>query len=219
MKLRIMLPPRVPDRIEGVERSISPSSSQSGSTRQAYPGSLSEVHHDHRFAYPRSPHLPCLLILGGSAVADDEKLDAISVDAVSDLLKSQNAAAAIEEQMTFSAAQHAFGTLAAQGIAITEPMQAIIIDEARKSIGSKFSDDRFLADLYALVYAGELSIEEIRELTAFWTSAIGKKLLAVNPTLSKGTFDALQEASAPLLLQFQKNVDAQFMDAGIVNQP
>lgn len=161
----------------------------------------------------------CLLILSGIAVADDEKLDAIFVDAVSDFLKSQNAATAIEEQMTFSAAQHAFGSLAAQGIAITEPMQAIIIDEARKSIGSKFSDDQFLADLYAPVYAGELSIEEIRELTAFWTSAIGKKLLAVNPALSEGTFNALQGASAPLLLEFQKNVDARFLDAGIVDQP
>ncbi|MBC8186950.1 MAG: DUF2059 domain-containing protein, partial [Proteobacteria bacterium] len=67
--------------------------------------------------------------------------------------------------------------------------------------------------------AGELSIEEIRELTAFWTSAIGKKLLAVNPALSEGTFNALQGASAPLLLEFQKNVDARFLDAGIVDQP
>ena len=117
--------------------------------------------------------------------------------------------------MTYSVAQQAFGSLAAQGITITEPMQAIILDEAKKSFGSKFSDIDFLAKLYAPTYYGRLSEADLHELSVFWTSPIGKKMLSVNRALSEGTLAALQEASQPLLPVFQKNVDARLAAAGI----
>ena len=151
------------------------------------------------------------------AIADQE-IDASYVEALSEFLKTQNAGTAIEEQMTFSAAQQAFNTLASQGIQITEPMQAIIIDEARKSFGSKFNDPDYLAKLYAPAYASQLSEAELREVGAFWNSAIGRKMLSVNAALSEGTVVALQTASEPFLREFEKNVDARLLAAGIVQQ-
>ena len=161
-----------------------------------------------------------VLVLGiaGQAAAEDE-INASYIDAVVEFLTAQNAATAIEEQMTFSVAQQAFNTLAAQGITVTEPMQAIILDEARTSFGSKFSDVYFLAKLYAPTYVAQLSESELRELSTFWKSPIGKKMLAANGALSEGTFMALQEASVPLIPIFQENVDARLAAAGITHNP
>ena len=149
----------------------------------------------------------------------DQEIDAAYVETLSEFLKTQNAGSAIEEQMTYSAAQQAFNTLAAQGITITEPMQAIILDEARKSFGSKFNDPDFLAKIYAAAYAAQLSEAELREVGAFWRSPIGQKMLSVNSALSEGALAALQEASLPILRDFEKNVDARLLAAGIVQQP
>lgn len=154
----------------------------------------------------------------GLAIAD-QKIDASYVEALSEFLKIQNAGSEIEEQMTYSATQQAFNTLAAQGIQITEPMQAIILDEARKSFGSKFNDPDFLAELWAPAYSSQLSEAELREVGAFWNSSIGQKMISVNTALAQGTLTALQEASEPLLRNFEKNVDARLLAAGIVQQP
>jgi hypothetical protein len=149
----------------------------------------------------------------------DPEVDPSYVEALSEFLKTQNAGSAIEEQMTYSAAQQAFNTLTAQGIAVTEPMQAIILDEARRSFGSKFNDPDFLAKIYAPAYVSQLSEAELREVGAFWKSPIGQKMLSVTAALSEGAFAALQEASVPFLLDFEKNVDARLLAAGIVHQP
>ena len=160
--------------------------------------------------------LSLALVVGnpGRAAAEQD-IAASYIDALAGFLAAQNTASAVEEQMTYSVAQQAFGTLAAQGIIITEPMQAIVLDEARKSFGAKFSDVDFLAKLYAPTYVGQLSEADLHELSAFWKSPIGKKMLAVNRALSEGTLAALQEASQPLIPVFQKNVDARLAEAGI----
>lgn len=160
-----------------------------------------------------------LIIGNASRAAAEPEIVGSYVEALAEFLTAQNTGAAVEEQMTYSVAQQAFGTLAAQGITITEPMQAIVLDEAKKSFGSKFSDVDYLARLYAPAYVGQLSENDLHELSKFWTSPIGKKMLAVNRALSEGTLAALQEASQPLIPVFQKNVDARFAEAGITNQP
>ena len=160
-----------------------------------------------------------LITASSDGIAAEPEISASYLAAVTEFLNAQNTGAAVEEQMTYSVAQQAFGSLAAQGIAITEPMQAIILDEAKKSFGSKFSDTNFLAKLYAPTYRGQLSEAELHELSVFWTSPIGKKLLAVNRALAEGTLAALQEASQEFLPTFQKNVDARLAEAGISYQP
>jgi len=162
--------------------------------------------------------LALILAVSGPAAAESE-IPATYIDAVAEFLASQNTTVAIEEQMTFLASQQIFGTLASQGVMITEPMQAIILDEAQKSFGSKFSDIDLLAELYAPTYRGNLSEAELRELATFWNSSIGKKMLAVNPALSEGTFNALQEASIPLLPILEQKIDARLAEAGITPTP
>jgi hypothetical protein len=162
--------------------------------------------------------LAALTTICNLAFADQEINDSY-IETLSRFLKTQNAGNAIEEQMTFSAAQQAFSSLAAQGITITEPMQAIIVDEAHKSFGSKFSDLDFLAEIYAPTYASQLSEAELREVGDFWSSTVGQKMLSVNSALSEGAVAALQEASLPLFPDFEKNVDARLLAAGIVQSP
>jgi hypothetical protein len=162
--------------------------------------------------------LALLISVCGSAFADQE-IDESFVEALSEFLKTQSAGPAIEEQMTYSAAQQAFGTLAAQGVEITEPMQAIIVDEARKSFGSKFSNHDFLARIFAPAYASELSEADLVKVGKFWNSPLGQKMLAANVALAEGTLAALQEASLTFIPDFQKNVDARLLAAGIVQQP
>jgi hypothetical protein len=154
-----------------------------------------------------------------NGLAAEPEISASYLAAVTDFLAAQNTATAVEEQMTYSVSQQAFGSLAAQGIVITEPMQAIILDEAKKSFGSKFADTDYLAKLYAPTYLGQLSESELHELSVFWTSPLGKKMLAVNRKLSEGTLAALQQASQEFLPIFQEKVDARLAAAGITYQP
>jgi hypothetical protein len=207
-----MPPLRTADQLEFVERGLHTFFRHS----LPPPRSLLMVIRSRIFAALLS--LALLVGYAGQATAEPE-VTASYIDAVTKFLAAQNAAAVIEEQMTYSVAQQAFGNLAAQGIAITEPMQAIILDEAKKSFGSKFADVDFLARLYAPIYVGKLSEADLRELTVFWTSPLGIRMLAVNRALSEGTLFALQEASQPLLPAFHENVDARLAAAGITQQP
>ncbi len=178
------------------------------------------VHRSQVFAALLALGLGLTLVLDSTdAVAAESEISASYLEAVAAFLAAQNTAAAVEEQMSYSVAQQAFGSLAAQGITVTEPMQAIIFDEARKSFGSKFANTDYLAKIYASTYKGQLSEKDLHELAAFWNSPLGKKMLAVNRTLAEGTLAALQEASQPLLPIFQKNVDARLAEIGLTKQP
>ena len=88
------------------------------------------------------------LILGNpqTAAAEDEIAPSYR-EAMVEFLTIQGAARVIEDQMTYAIAQQTLGSIAASGIEITEPMQNVIIDVARTSLGSRFGDVDFLAGL------------------------------------------------------------------------
>ena len=83
-------------------------------------------------------------------------------------LVAQNIPSQMGEQMTYSAAEQILTGLASTGIPITESMQAIVLEEARKDFGQRFGDVEFLADLYSTVYVQHFSAKEIAAIADFW---------------------------------------------------
>lgn len=160
------------------------------------------------------------LVLGFSqmASAEDEAGSGFH-DAMVEFLTIQDAAATIEDQISYAIAQQTLSGLAAAGIEITQPMQDIIVDVARTSLGARFNDVHYLAELYTPIYSEHYSEIELRELSRFWQSPIGKKTLAVMPKLTEGSALVLQEASTKFTPEFQTAIDKRFKEAGIVLAP
>lgn len=131
-------------------------------------------------------------------------------------LVAQNIPAQMGEQMTYSAAEQVLQGLASTGIPITEPMQAIVLEEARKDFGQRFGDVEFLAELYSTVYVQHFSAKEIAAIAEFWESPVAKKLLAQTPTLNEAFIGKMQEATGPLTEPFQTRVDQRLRDAGLL---
>jgi len=161
----------------------------------------------------------CLILGLPQTVAAEDKKDSGFREAMIEFLTIQEAAQAIEEQMTYAIAQQTLGSIAASGIEITEPMQIIVVEAARTSVGSKVGDIDYLADLYTPVYAEIYSESELRELNAFWKSPIGKKTIEAMPKLTEGSQMVLQQASTQFISDFQVAVEKQLADAGILLAP
>lgn len=153
-----------------------------------------------------------------AAQAADEiaKPDAAFRAAMKRFLVAQNIPAQMSEQMTYSAAEQVLTGIASTGIPITEPMQAIVLEEARKDFGQRFGDVDFLADLYATVYAQHFTAKEVAAIADFWESPVAQKLLAQTPTLNEAFIGKMQEATGPLTEPFQSRVDARLRAAGIL---
>ncbi len=202
--------------------------------RRARPGAAA---YDPAPQSPRSPFmrasrrispniLAVLLVLGlglafgalpaAQAAEESAKPDPAFRAAMKRFLVAQNIPAQMGEQMTYSAAEQVLTGLASTGIAITEPMQAIALEEARKDFGQRFADVDFLTDLYATVYVQHFSAKEIAAIADFWESPVAQKLLAQTPTLNEAFIGKMQEATAPLTETFQKRVDKRLRDAGIL---
>jgi len=144
------------------------------------------------------------------------KADSGFREAMVEFLTIQDAAQTIENQMTYALAQQQLSSIAASGVEITEPIQEIVVDVARTSMGSRFGDVQFLAELYMPLYAKHYSESELRELTAFWQSPIGQKTIAAMPELTEGSSRVLQEASLAFVPEFQAAVNKRLEEAGIV---
>lgn len=156
------------------------------------------------------------LALGVSQQAAAESaIDPGFKDAMVEFLTIQNAAQEIEGQMTLSISQQALSAIAAAGIEITQPLQDIVIDVAKTSLGSRFADVNYLAELYAPLYAQYYSELELRELNTFWQSPLGKKTLSAMPSLTAGSFEVLINARAPFIPIFQETLDQRLKEAGI----
>ncbi|MBK7949603.1 MAG: DUF2059 domain-containing protein [Deltaproteobacteria bacterium] len=131
-------------------------------------------------------------------------------------LLAQNIPTQMGEQMAYSAAEQFLAPLAASGVAVTEPMQALVLDEARKDFGKRYGDVEYLTELYSGVYARHFSDEEITELAAFWESPVAKKLLASTETINESFITQLQSATKTQMNEFQVRMENQLRAAGIL---
>ena len=140
-------------------------------------------------------------------------------EAMVEFLTIQDAAQVIDDQMTYGIAQQTLGSIAASGVEITEPIQTIVVDAARATVGSKIGDVEYLAELYTPLYSEIYSESELRELIAFWKSPLGKKTIDTMPRLSEGSQQVLQEASVQFIPDFEAVIAKKFEDAGITSSP
>lgn len=131
-------------------------------------------------------------------------------------LVAQNIPTQMGEQMAYSAAEQFLTPLAEGGIQITEPMQALVLDEARKDFGKRFGDVEYLTDLYAGVYAGHFSDAEIAELATFWESPVAKKLLSTTDSINETFIGRLQSDTRTQMEGFQARMEKQLKAAGIL---
>lgn len=152
------------------------------------------------------------------AVAEDAKPDAAFRAAMKRFLLSQNIPAQMGEQMTYSAAEQILGALASTGVTVSEPMQTIVVEEARKDFGQKFGDVEFLTDLYSGIYVRHFTTEEISDIASFWESPVAKKLLAQSTNLNEAFVSKMQESTAPLTEAFQARVDKRLREEGILGK-
>lgn len=160
------------------------------------------------------------LVLGFSPmVSAENEVDSGFDDAMVEFLTIQEATNALEEQITYAVAQQTLGALAAAGVEISQPMQEIMLDVARTSMGARFSDVQYLAKLYGPLYSEHYTEKELRELNAFWLSPVGKKTLDAMPALTAGSARVIQEASTQFMPEFEAAVDKRFKEAGIVLAP
>jgi ComF family protein len=160
---------------------------------------------------PRSPAMRALrrlaptalvvlaLLVGPVAVVraagEPAKPDAAFRAAMKRFLVAQNIPSQMGEQMTYSAAEQVLSSIAATGVTITEPMQAIVLEEARKDFGTRFGDVDFLTDLYATVYVQHFTTKEISAIADFWESPVAKKLLSQTQTLNEAFMGKMQETT------------------------
>lgn len=133
-------------------------------------------------------------------------------------LLAQNIPTQMGEQMAYSAAEQFLAPLAANGVAVTEPMQALVLDEARKDFGKRYGDVEYLTDLYSGVYAKHFSDAEITELAAFWESPVAKKLLSTTEKINETFVTQLQSATKTQMDAFQGRMEKQLRAAGILGE-
>lgn len=161
-----------------------------------------------------------VLLVGPVAIvrAADEtaKPDPAYRAAMKRFLVAQNIPVQMGDQMTYSAAEQILTSLASTGVAVTEPMQAIVLEEARKDFGNRFSDVEFLTDLYSKVYVRHFTAGEISALADFWESPVARKLLSQTQTLNEAFVGKMQESTAPLTEPFQTRVDKRLREAGLL---
>ena len=162
------------------------------------------------------------LLIGSVSVAraagEAAKPDPAFRAAMKRFLVSQNIPAQMGDQMTYSAAEQVLGSLASTGVTITEPMQAIVLAEARKDFGQRFGDVEFLTDLYSAIYVKHFSAKEISDIASFWESPVAKKLLSQTPTLNEAFVSKMQESTAPLTEAFQARLDKRLREEGILGK-
>lgn len=136
--------------------------------------------------------------------------------AIKRFLIAQRAPEQMGEQMTFSAAEQVLAPLASRGVSITEPMQAIVLEEARKDFGKRFGDVEYLTDLYAEIYAPHFTEKEIAELATFWESPVARKLFDKTGTLNQNMFEKIQSSTTGMMNEFQTRIDKRLREAGIL---
>lgn len=157
------------------------------------------------------------MIAGPSRAADEATKPSPGFrDAMKRFLVAQNIPAQMGEQMAFSAAEQVLAPLAASGVAITESMQALVLDEARKDFGKRYGDVDYLTDLYSDIYVQHFSEKEMKELADFWESPVARKLLAKSQSINEGFVSKLQATTQQQLGEFQSRVEKQMREAGIL---
>ncbi len=137
--------------------------------------------------------------------------------AIKRFLVATNVPAQMGEQMTYSAAEQALGALASNGVTITEPMQAIVIEEARKDFGKRFGDVDYLTDLYSTIYADHFSEKEVTELATFWESPVAKKLMTSTTPINEAFTAKLEQAVTPMSAALQTRLDKRLRDVGALS--
>lgn len=136
--------------------------------------------------------------------------------AIKRFLIAQRAPEQMGEQMSFSAAEQVLAPLASRGVSITEPMQAIVLEEARKDFGKRFGDVEYLADLYSEIYSPHFTEKEIAELATFWESPVARKLFDKTGTLNQNMFEKIQSSTTGMMKEFQTRIDKRLREAGIL---
>ena len=82
-----------------------------------------------------------LALTFGQPLAAEDKANAGFHDAMVEFLTIQNAAYEIEGQMTYAIAQQTLNTIAGSGVEITQPMQDIVLEVSRSTVGARFGAD------------------------------------------------------------------------------
>lgn len=155
---------------------------------------------------------------GASAVAKAPEVTDAFRAAMKRYLLAQGAIEQIGESVAYGAANETLIAIQNSGTEVTEPMQAIVLEEALDSYGRRFGDVDTLARIWAPVYARHFTVSELDQMTAFFQSDVGRKSIELLPVINQEGMQALQQESFAMTPEFQLAVDARFREAGIVGE-
>jgi len=136
--------------------------------------------------------------------------------AMREYLESQQNFAKIGESVAFQVANETLMMIAQSGAQVTEQMQQIVIEEAQSAYTKKFSDLDYLTTLWAPVYKQHFEIEELEQMTAWFNTDLGQKIVTLSPEINQRGMIEIQKASVAMSPEFQLAVDARFREAGLV---
>jgi hypothetical protein len=161
----------------------------------------------------------CVAVVSLSAVvvparAEEEGPDAKFRKAVREYLLAQQSPEQMGMSVAYGAANEALMAIAQSGVEITEPIQAIVLEQAVESYGSKFGDVDFLVDLLAPVYAQHYTEKEIQTLVEFYRTPVGKKSIALAGPINEAGVAAVQQSAVAIAPDFQLAVAARLDAAG-----
>lgn len=156
-----------------------------------------------------------LAILSAPVQAADDAIDPKFREAIRAYVLLQGSVEQMGMSVAYDAANEALMAIAQSGVEVTEPMQAIVFEQALETFGKKFGDVEFLTDLWTPIYAKHYSEKEVRELIAFYQSPLGKKSLELFAPINEAGMLAVQESAFAIIPGFQVGVNAKFEAAGI----
>ena len=154
--------------------------------------------------------------IAANAQDDDSKVDPEFRAAIKEYLEVQGAGPSTGQGVAFGIANDVLMSLAQSGTEMTDAVQSIVLEQAIETFGAKFSDVDFLAELYSPVYLEHFNEAEIREMTAFFRSPVGKKSLELVVPISEAGMAAIREAALEDTPGFQAALDAKLKEAGPV---
>ena len=163
---------------------------------------------------------PALAQMPGAPV-EPPPLPEVSDDyrkAIRAYLESQGQLAKIGESVAFQVANETLMMIAQSGAQVTEQMQQIVIEEAQSAYTKKFSDLDYLTTIWAPVYRQHFDLDEVKKMTAWFTSDLGKKIVSTSPDINQRGMFEIQKASVATSPEFQLAVDARFREAGLVQE-
>lgn len=138
-------------------------------------------------------------------------LSATSVSAQEDAYRK-----ALVEMLDASGSMVAIKTMVPQMIALMQRTYSNVPEDFWKAFGDKLNERAYaqFIDIYVPIYKRQLTLEELKKITAFYKSPVGKKLAAATPVMTAEAMTAGQQLGQ----QIAQEIVAKLSEEGYIEE-